>query len=131
MQDLQSFTISDEQPHIYRLTHLGVEAQRRGCGVAFAAEVSGLLFGGTKDWHTGDHLAGAAGRAGLDLDDMEKTIAADGSHQSEVEENQEALQKAGHWGVPTFVFRGEPFFGQDRIDMLRWRLEKEGLAKGS
>jgi hypothetical protein len=29
--------------------------------------------------------------------------------------------------VPTFEFNGEPIFGQDRIDTLGWRLEKEGL----
>jgi 2-hydroxychromene-2-carboxylate isomerase len=27
-------------------------------------------------------------------------------------------RRRGHWGVPTFVFENEPFFGQDRIDLL-------------
>jgi len=27
------------------------------------------------------------------------------------------------------VFRGEPFFGQDRIDVLLWRMQKAGLAR--
>jgi 2-hydroxychromene-2-carboxylate isomerase len=31
--------------------------------------------------------------------------------------------------VPTFVFEGEPFFGEDRIDTLRWRLGKAGLTR--
>ena len=39
-----------------------------------------------------------------------------------IERNQADLEAAGHWGVPTFAFQGEPFFGQDRIDLLRWRL---------
>ena len=43
--------------------------------------------------------------------------------------NQDALEKAGHWGVPTLVFEGEPFFGQDRIEMVQWRMEQKGLAK--
>ncbi|MEL7400360.1 MAG: DsbA family protein, partial [Pseudomonadota bacterium] len=47
----------------------------------------------------------------------------------EVESNQALLDQAGHWGVPTMVLNGEPFFGQDRIDTLRWRLDKLGLAK--
>jgi hypothetical protein len=34
---------------------------------------------------------------------------------------------AGHWGVPTFVFEGEPYFGQDRMDLLLWRLRQRGL----
>ena len=26
------------------------------------------------------------------------------------------------------VFGGEPFFGQDRFDQLKWRMEQAGLA---
>ena len=81
--------------------------------------------GGTKDWHLGDHLKEAAGRAGLDLDEMEKAIEHPESHHEEVEQNQQALEECGHWGVPTFVFEKEPFFGQDRLDSLRWRLEQQ------
>jgi hypothetical protein len=29
--------------------------------------------------------------------------------------------------VPTTVFRGEPFFGQDRLELLLWRLRQNGL----
>ena len=36
---------------------------------------------------------------------------------------------AGHWGVPTMVFEGEPFFGQDRLDVLLWRLKQNGLKE--
>jgi 2-hydroxychromene-2-carboxylate isomerase len=31
--------------------------------------------------------------------------------------------------VPTFVFAGEPFFGEDRIDTLRWRLGHRALQR--
>ena len=41
--------------------------------------------------------------------------------------NQVALEIAGHWGVPTLVVDGEPFFGQDRIEMAKWRMEQKGL----
>lgn len=129
VQDLQTFKIADRQPYIHRLTCLGVESQRRGLGVPFAAEVSRLIFGGTRDWHLGDHLKNAADRAGLDLDAMERAIEDPASHREEVEENQAALERSGHWGVPTFVFNGEPFFGQDRIKTLCWRLEKENLLR--
>ena len=47
----------------------------------------------------------------------------------EIEANQAALEAVGGWGVPTMVFKGEPFFGQDRIDTLRWRLEQAGIQK--
>lgn len=128
VQNLKTYAIATEQPYIYRLTYLGVEAQRRDRGIQFAAQVSRVIFGGTRDWHLGDHLENAALRAGLDLKNMDESIRNPGSHRKEVEANQVDLESAGHWGVPTFEFNGEPFFGQDRIDTLRRRLEKEGLA---
>jgi 2-hydroxychromene-2-carboxylate isomerase len=129
VQDMQTYKIATEQPYIHRLTYLGVEAERRGRGLAFAHEVSRLLFGGTRDWHLGEHLAQAAQRAGLDLASMDAAIADSASHRTAVEDSQDALATAGHWGVPTFVFEGEPFFGEDRIDTLRWRLGKRGLQR--
>ena len=129
VQEFPSFKIATEQPHIYRLTYLGVEAQWRGHGLAFAYEVSRLIFGGTRDWNQGDHLAQAAQRAGLNLADMEQAIAEPGAHQAAVVANQNALAEAQHWGVPTFAFGGEPFFGEDRIDTLCWRLAKAGLQR--
>jgi 2-hydroxychromene-2-carboxylate isomerase len=129
VQDMTTYRISPDQPYIYRLTWLGVEAERRRHGLAFAREVSAVIFGGTRDWHLGSHLADAARRAGLDLAAMDAAIADPASHKQEVEENQAALAAAGHWGVPTFVFEGEPFFGEDRIDTLRWRLGKKGLQR--
>ena len=128
VQNRQTFEVAEEQPYIFKLSQLGVEAQRQGKGIEFAANVSHHIWGGTKNWDEADHLSNAAAKAGLDLAAMEKAIA-DGSHLEEVEANQDALDKAGHWGVPTMVVRGEPFFGQDRIDTLRWRLEKLGVAK--
>jgi 2-hydroxychromene-2-carboxylate isomerase len=129
VQDLATFEISPDQPYIYRLTHLGVEAERRGAGLTFAKEVSHLLFGGVKGWDQDDHLAKAVARAGLDLADMDRAISDPSSHADEVTANQEALDQAGHWGVPTFVYNGEPFFGEDRIGTLAWRLEKDGLQR--
>ena len=127
VQDLGSMKLADEQPYIYRLTELGIEAERRGKGIEFAYEVSHLLFGGTKDWDQGDHLAGAAERAGLDLGVMER--AREGrDFTPDIEANQKALEAAHHWGVPTCVYKGLPFFGEDRIDTLRWQLTKDGLA---
>jgi len=82
VQDLATYRIAPEQPYIHRLTHLGVEAERRGQGLSFAFEVSHLIFGGTREWHLGDHLALATARAGLDLADMDAAIADPAPHQA-------------------------------------------------
>jgi len=128
VQDLSTMQIAEEQPYLYRLSSLGVEAQRRGRGIDFAAEVSSLIWGGTADWHLGDHLAGAASRAGLDLQAMESAIDG-GDHLEEINENQTGLDAVGGWGVPSMVFNDELFFGQDRIETLCWRLDQHGLGK--
>lgn len=128
VQDFRTMTVASEQPYIYRLSKLGVEANRRGRGVELADRVAALIFGGTRGWDKGDLLKDAVADAGLDLAALEAAIA-EGDHLGEIERNQQALDAAGHWGVPTMVFRGEPFFGQDRIDTLRWRLDQAGLAR--
>jgi 2-hydroxychromene-2-carboxylate isomerase len=127
-QDYQTFKVAEEQPLIKRLAKLGVEAQRRDKGLPFAKEVSHVIFGGIDKWDEGEHLANADAAAGLDLAQMEAAIS-DGDHLEEVERNHQALDAVGHWGVPTMVVQGEPFFGQDRIETLRWRLEGLGLRK--
>ncbi len=113
-----------EQPHIHRLSHLGIAAAEAGRGLDFIAEVSALIWNGaTDDWHLGDHLADAATRAGLDLAELDTKIAANPAHYiGQVETNQIDQRKGGHYGVPLMVLDGEPFFGQDRFDQLKWRL---------
>lgn len=122
-----------DQPYIHRLTRLGALAEEMGPGIEFADEVSMLIWGGTEGWDQGDHLAGAAERAGLNLAEMDQRIVAEADRlESVIENNQVDHNHAGHWGVPTCAFKGEPFFGQDRLDVLLWRLKKEGLkVKGS
>ena len=117
----------DEQPHIHRLTRLGVEAGLRGQGLPFIDNISRLIFSGTVGWDQGDHLAEAVQRAGLDLAALDKAILADPEkYDSIIEESQRAQEAAGHWGVPLMVYEGEPFFGQDRIDLLLWRMGQKG-----
>ena len=118
----------EEQPYIHRLTLLGALAAEQGRGIEFADEVSALIWGGTESWDKGDHLAAATERAGLDLDAMDQQIVADADRlEAVIQNNQADHEKAGHWGVPTCAYKGEPFFGQDRLDALLWRLKKEGL----
>jgi len=123
-------TYPREQPHIHRLTHLGVAAAERGRGLEFLAEVSAMIWGGeVVNWHEGDHLALATARAGLDLEEMGQEVDANPAHFAAiVEQSQIAQRAAGHYGVPLMHFGGEPFFGQDRFDQLKWRMEQQGLT---
>jgi 2-hydroxychromene-2-carboxylate isomerase len=131
VQDPATREVAAEQPYIYRLTRLGVDAIERGRGLAFIDEVSQLIWNGkTIGWHEGAHIAEATARAGLDLAVMDKAIAADPAHYDAIiEQNQRDLEAVGHWGVPTMAFEGEAFFGQDRIELLLWRMGQHGLTK--
>lgn len=130
VMNLQTGQVPKDQPYIPRLTRLGVAAAERGKGLAFLREISGVIWGGTVDWHQGDHLARATERAGLDLAELDRDITASADrYEAVIVENEAAQKRAGHWGVPLMVFENEPFFGQDRFDVLKWRMGLKGLAK--
>ena len=130
VQDVATRRIAADQPHIRRVTRMGQAAARRGSGLPFAHEAGQLIWGGQENWHEGDHLGGALARVGLDPAEIEGEVAAQpDALDAEIAANQDALESAGHWGVPTLVFDGEPFFGQDRIEMVRWRMDQKGLTE--
>ena len=130
LMDMKSGEVATDQPYISRLTRAGVLAAERGQGLAFLDEVSSVIFGGVKNWHEGDHLRNAAKRAGLDMDELDGTAAKEADRlEAAIAENEAAQKAAGHWGVPLMAFEGEPFFGQDRVDHLVWRMKQQGLRK--
>lgn len=130
VMDIASGEVPKDQPYIHRLTRLGCAAVEEGKGLAFIDEVSSIIFGGVKNWHEGDHLKDAAKRAGLDLAVLDAKIEADPDrYEAVISANEAAQKEAGHWGVPLMVFDGEPFFGQDRLSHLIWRMEQNGLQK--
>ncbi len=130
VQDMATRKIAKDQPYAYRLLRTGQAAARRGKGFEYADEVSQLIWGGTENWHEGDHLAQAAGHAGLDLAELDAEALAEPERlDAEIAANQDELETAGHWGVPTLVFEDEPFFGQDRIAVALWRMKQKGLQE--
>lgn len=122
--------IAEDQPFIRRVTRMGQAAARRGAGLVFAAEAGRMIWGGQENWHEGGHLERAIEAAGLGVEEIIAEVQGDREAlDAEIAVNQDALEKAGHWGVPTLVFDGEPFFGQDRIEMARWCMDQKGLQK--
>lgn len=122
--------IAAEQPYIHRLTRLGLLACEAGDGPgwAFLDEVSSLIWSG-QPWTDGTALADAAARAGFELAELDARAEAERERLAhEIEANQ-AEQDRHHWGVPLMVFDDEAFFGQDRIDLLEWRLDRAGIAR--
>jgi 2-hydroxychromene-2-carboxylate isomerase len=133
VQDMTTLDVAEHQPYIHRLTRLGAAAQLDGRALEFTDAISRVLWDGSvSGWNEGDHLAKAATVAGFDLAAMDAAIVADPDRYEQIiAGNEQDHATSGHWGVPTFVFENEPFFGQDRIDLLIWRMESKGLKRRS
>lgn len=131
VQDMTTLEVAPHQPYIHRLTRLAAAAQLEGKSLPFTYAITKPIWDGSvAGWHEGDHLAKAAAAAGFDLAAMDAAITADPDRYEQViAGNERDHANSGHWGVPTFVFENEPFFGQDRIDLLVWRLESKGLTR--
>jgi 2-hydroxychromene-2-carboxylate isomerase len=133
VQDMTTFEVAAEQPLIKRLTRLAAATQIEGRSLEFAEAISRVLWDGSTDgWNEGDHLLFAALRAGFNLRKLDAAIVDNPRRYDDIIASNERDHAAtGHWGVPTFAYKGEPFFGQDRIDHLIWRLQGQGMNKRS
>lgn len=131
IMDIGSGEVAAEQPYIHNVSRMGVAAEREGRGFAFARRAAHLIWSGEVDnWHEGDHLARAAADAGLNPEKIAATVRDEAADlAAEIDRNVADQRSAGHWGVPLFVFENEPFFGQDRLDHLLWRLKQAGLKE--
>lgn len=125
--DFASRKVDADQPLMDRIMPLGIAACQMGTGLEFAAAVARRIWSGDEGWCKDDALAAAAAEAGLDLAALEDWAARHGGDVADIIARNEAAQLVHHWGVPLMVLDDEPFFGQDRIDALIWRLNQRGL----
>lgn len=130
VMDMATREIAADQPHIHRLTRLGILACEAGDaeGWAFLDEVSTVIWSGAS-WTEGTVLADAVARAGFDLAELDQRVEAEWDRLTGEIDAAQAEQDKHHWGVPLMVFEDEAFFGQDRIDLLEWRLERVGIKR--
>jgi 2-hydroxychromene-2-carboxylate isomerase len=91
---------------VYALTR----ALMRGCWVDELDIADSETVGRIAD---GVGLDGAALLAAAETQAVSNELAA----------NTDDSLKAGAWSVPSFVVDGEVFFGQDRLEMIAWRLD--------
>ncbi len=133
VQDEKTYEIAADQPHIRTLTLLCAAAQTQGTCLAYLDGVMRLLWDGrTDNWHKGSLMLDAMNAAGLNGHALMADIEADPERYEQVVADNEAAQDASdHWGVPLMTYNGETFYGQDRIELLLWRMMKDGLAERS
>ncbi len=126
IMDLASGIVDPEQPMMTRLMNLGVAACAAGQGLEFATAIARRIWSGEEGWFNESTIAEAVGEAGLEKSDLDRWIADNETAIVKSVADNEAAQLEHHWGVPLMVLDGEPFFGQDRLDSLVWRLSQVG-----
>lgn len=133
VQNMETNEIAAEQPYIRQITLLAAAAQSQGAGLAFVNKVMRLLWDGSVDgWNEGSHLVDTIDSAGINGHALIADVNVDPDrYEAIVAENQAAHDASDHWGVPLMTFRGETFYGQDRIDLLLWRMMQAGLPTRS
>jgi len=121
----------EKQPFIIWLTRMGAAAEMEGKSNEYVAAVSPLIWGGEApigEWPKMVPEAFERG-TGMKYDATIKDIQKNPEKYDAVWlKHQDGQLATGHGGVPNMVFRGEPFFGQDRFDALFWRLRENGLT---
>ena len=129
IQDLETGHIEQKQPYIRNLTRMAQASSDEGYGLKFASAVMSLIWDGrTDNWHKGEAIESTCNAVGINYDTLNNKIRQNADlYEAKIKTNQSAQLSAGHWGVPLMVFNKEAFYGQDRFEMLCWRLEEKKL----
>jgi len=118
------------QTWISWMVRLANAAQLAGKSMEFLLFTGPLVWGGQSDFWPAD-IPAAWNMLKTDLD-YDETIADIQKNPEKYDacwqESQPMQMASGHGGVPNMIFRGEPFFGQDRFDHLFFRLRQNGLT---
>ena len=122
--------ISDHQPYIFDICHMGQLMCNRGKGIEFAYELSKLIWN-VKSWNNDDLLEPLFAEFGEDLGEVRESIKSnEKSLIEEIEMNQLDQKEAGHHGVPLNVYKGKYYFGQDDpFEELIKELKNDGVIK--
>jgi 2-hydroxychromene-2-carboxylate isomerase len=105
----------------------GLYAQRAGVFREFTLQAYARFFDHRLELDVADQVAALLAECGARADEYRAFLAGDGPKLLDacIEEAH-----ADHvFGVPLFFFRGEPFWGNDRIALLEERLRDAGLAR--
>lgn len=128
--DLGTGKVAPEQPLMEMLMRLGLAAEEsEGKGLPFARAMARRIWGGVENWPERAQMEAAAEEAGLSLAALERYADANEAALKARMAANEAAQLVHHWGVPLMVLDDEPFFGQDRLGSLVWRLDQKGVKR--
>ncbi len=110
-----------------RCLAVSLRAKELGLHKEFVLRVTRAIWSEAADVSRDDVLRPLCESVGLPWADARAAIS-NPKVEDIVAGHRESLRSSGHWGVPTLVFRGEPFWGQDRIVDLELALAQAGLS---
>lgn len=113
---------------VWRCLCIAEFANMQGRLAEFVTTAARAIWGEAVDVSRDAPLRAVCERAGLDWDACRHAIA-EPAYRERVEANTARLAELGQWGVPTFVFDGEAYWGQDRIEDLERALRRAAAPR--
>ena len=118
-----SWVAAPQQDRVLQLYNMLFAASQQGREFQlYAALMRSIWSGKVKNWHRLDHLARCLMHCDLPETLVDQPNRLLPQAETYFETNDRAMNTAGHWGVPLFCWDGEPFYGQDRLNQLAWRI---------
>ena len=104
----------------------GLFAEQQGRLLDYSRRVYEMFFKRELEADDADAVANVIANLGMSADDYRKYLSGDGAAAYQRAQDEAANDHV--FGVPLFIFDGEPFWGHDRIPVLEHRLTEAGLA---
>ena len=104
----------------------GLFAEKHGRLIDYSRKVYELFFRRELEVDQPEAVAGVIAKLGLSEREYLDYLAGEGMQA--YERAQEEASADQIFGVPLFIFEGEPFWGYDRMALLEQRLQEIGLA---
>src|SRR5262245_54046735 len=105
----------------------GLCAQRQGRLMDYSRAAFRLFFQREFEADNPDAVARLIADLGLSASDYRDYLAGEGASDYQNAQDEAATDRV--FGVPMFIFRGEQFWGNDRLDFLERRLAEAALAR--
>jgi 2-hydroxychromene-2-carboxylate isomerase len=107
----------------------GLYAEKGGRLVEYSRTVFDKFFRRELEIDQADAVAGVLAAMGLSEPGYRDYLVGEGLREYEAAQAEATTDSV--FGVPMFIYQGEPFWGYDRIPLLERRLAEAGLALGA
>jgi len=110
-----------------RALRAAIRAGELGAAAPFSLAVFRAYWSDNRDISDLAVLGELAAASGLDATEIELAATQD-VYRKRLEQNNATAIAAGVFGVPTVIWRGKLFFGNDRLDMLERSLSRQSAS---